>query len=463
MLSVRDTKEPMYLRIAEALEAEIASGLRPPGNKLPTHRELAAELGVTVSTVSRAYGELIRKEIVIANKKQGTVVAPRPTGPRGEDLTRSHAVNGFDRRLEAFDLRENRPLPLDATLSRRVLPALEEALREEFANLRNPVSLERLLPLLNGWRGRVADIADAGGDLVPTAGTQHGLYIVLADIAEPGDTVLADEFCYSGVKLACAKLGLRLVGVAADRHGMRPDALETSIRDHGARAVFLQPTFHSPTGLTMPRKRRKELARVMDMEGCALIEDDIYAALTESPLRPVASMLEKASGFYCSSMSKALSPLIRLGYIWCPSAYAPALRSAVKASLWRLDSFSLRLFEHLAATGWDMAIAKAQREALRARFDFARSLMGEAVVGDPGSPHIWLRLPDVWRVEAFMSCCQARDIFVLPPGVFALGGAFQNAVRVSLNAMEDQDGFRNAMRALALLVQSDPMDVSFHL
>ena len=133
--------------------------------------------------------------------------------------------------------------------------------------------------------------------------------------------MLTEALTFPGIKAAAAQLGVRLVGVAMDDDGVRPDALDEACRKHKPKAVYLVPTLHNPTTATMGPARRKAVADIIRKRDTILIEDDVYGPL-EPPASPIANLIPERT-YLAASSPKCIAPALRVAYLLAPDA-APA-------------------------------------------------------------------------------------------------------------------------------------------
>src|SRR5215211_3417350 len=119
----------------------------------------------------------------------------------------------------------------------------------------------------------------APGELLITSGSQQALTLTATVLIEPGDRVLVEEPSYLAALQAFQLAGAEVVPVACDDDGLDPDAVAAAAAEHRARLLYTIPTFHNPTGRTLPLVRRRALAAVAERAGLWLIEDDPYGEL----------------------------------------------------------------------------------------------------------------------------------------------------------------------------------------
>src|SRR4051812_8873008 len=210
---------PRYIAIAEQLGRDLDTGRLKPGDRLPTHRELAWKLGVTVGTVTRAYAEAERRGLIAGEVGRGTFVRDRR--PESTALPQPVPDDDFVDLTRSFPVQE-RPSPEIARVVAELAasPALAQVL-----------GYATTLGLPTHRAAGVEWLAQSGlnttpNEVVITNGGQHGILLALAAVARAGDVVLTEQLTFYGMKSAAALLGLRLHGVAMDEHGLLPQALE---------------------------------------------------------------------------------------------------------------------------------------------------------------------------------------------------------------------------------------------
>ena len=276
------------------------------------------------------------------------------------------------------------------------------------------------------------------GDLLITSGSQQALTLAAAVLIEPGDRVLVEEPSYLAALQAFALAGAVVVPVTCDGDGLDPDAVAAAAVEHGARVLYTIPTFHNPTGRTLPLERRRALAEVAERCGLWLIEDDPYGELRYrgEPLPTVASMAEERT-LALSTLSKVAAPGLRIGWVRAPEALRRALVVAKQAA----DLHSSTV-DQAAAAHWLAAIdLDAHLGVLRAEYGRRRDalLAGLAAALPPGSTHnhpeggmfVWARLPDGWDAEPLLARALAHDVAFVPGYPFFAGEPDRAALRFS--------------------------------
>ena len=438
---------PRYRAIVEALAEDLAAGSLRHGDRMPTHRELADRLGVTVGTVSRAYGEAARRGLVSGEVGRGTFVL------RGEGRHEAGEVDGL------VDLGQNHP-PEPAAQPQRA------ALLAALGSLTGRADAGRLLdyPAAGGndadreagasWIER-AGVPAAPEDVLVCTGSQHGLTVVLATLLEPADVLLTEALTYAGVKAVAGLLHLRLKGLAIDADGLRPDALEDACREGGAKALYLIPTHHNPTTAIMPEARRREIVAVARTHGLAIVEDDVHGLLPAERPRPIAALAPERS-YYLTSTSKTLAPGLRIAYVLAPPAMVPRLVASLRATTWAVAPLTAAVASLWIRDGTADRLLEARRGEARERQAIARArLAGADLDAKPEAYYLWLRLPEPWRGDAFAAAARARGVLVTPAEAFAVGREpAPHAVRICIGAARTREALGRGLDAVAELLRA---------
>jgi 2-aminoadipate transaminase len=278
----------------------------------------------------------------------------------------------------------------------------------------------------------------APDQLLITSGSQQALTLAAAVLIEPGDRVLVEEPSYLAALQAFALAGAVVVPVACDGDGLDPDAVAAAAAEHGARVLYTVPTFHNPTGRTLPLERRRALAAVAERQGLWLIEDDPYGELRYrgEPLPSLATMAEDRT-LALSTLSKVAAPGLRIGWIRTPDALRRPLVVAKQAA----DLHSSTV-DQVAAARWLAAVdLDAHIGVLRAEYGRRRDALiaGLAAALPPGSTHnrpeggmfVWARLPDGCDAEPLLARALEHDVAFVPGYPFFAGEPDRATLRFS--------------------------------
>jgi len=423
---LRETPDPIYARIADALERDVRAGVLMAGSQLPTHRELARDLGITPVTVTRAYAEAARRGLTESSTGRGTFVRS----------SRREAAATVETDLATNSVTVPLPAP-----SRAMLERVGEALVSGTYGI--GTGTERHRAAGAAWIGRRTDPSR----VVVTAGTQHALFLAFAVTTKPGDTVLTESTTYHGIKGIASMLGVRLAPLPLDRYGIVPGALERAGRARTAKVLYTNPSLHNPTALLTPEKRRRELAAVAEKHGLTIIEDDVCGFLLEKTPPPIAAFAPDRT-IFLTGLGKAIAPALRLAYLTAPDAILNRVQTALAASI----LFTSPVVAEMAATwiedGTAARIVAQKREEVGLRNRLARRILPR-LSGDPHSAHLWLELPKRWTADSFAEEARRRRVRVASGATFAVGDEIPRAVRLSIAAPATIAELESALHVVA--------------
>jgi len=457
-------------RLAASLRGEIAE-LRP-GERLAASRDLVRRHRASPVTVSRAIALLVAEGLVTTRPGAGTYVADRIPLPGGReaDLSWQTVVLG-DRVIDASALQVYlEPIPV-GTISlaggyahpsllptRPLSAALSRAIRRADAWERPPLAG---VQALRTWFAESIPGDITAEDIVITSGGQSALSVALRAIVGQGAPVLVEAPTYPGVLAAARAAGVRPMPVPTDTYGIRPDLLAETFGLTGARVVYVQPTFHNPTGTVLRAARRSELLDVAARAGAFVIEDDYARHLAHEGPAPPPLIADDEDGrvIYIASLTKAASPSLRVGALVARGPVAERLRA-----LRIVDDFFVARFmqeaavELVTSSSWQRHLASLSAALRRRKQTMLAALAADLpdlrVPNVPrGGMHVWAQLPDGVDESALAAACRQSGVLVSvgrpyfaaePPGAF---------LRLSFSAAPHLDDIHVAVERLAAILK----------
>lgn len=449
---LKKRRGPLYLALAEALHDDVKSGSLPPGTRLPTHRELASKIGVTVGTVTRGYAEAARRGLLAGEVGRGTFVADVEQASRL--LTRGPLPASG-----TIDLSRNHPtVHLANSTMTKALERLRRAANfEELLQYGPHAGSERHREAGVGWLA-LLDIPATKDEIVVTCGAQHGLLLALSALARSGETVLAESLTYPGVRAVARFLDLKVEPIAMDEQGATPESFENACRRLAPRAFYVVPTVQNPTGRCMSAERRKVIVQVARRYRVTLIEDDIYATYVENAPTPLAALAPELT-LAIVGLSKCLAPSLRIGYLRAPTSVHPALVTGVMTTAHNASPLAAEIAALALEDGSAKKLISRIRTDTAKRNAIARPKLGKWIAPDCGaaSPHLWLDLPDAWRAHELAAASLARGVAIAPAENFLIGrNEAPHGVRVSLSAPASLADLERGVDVLAQLLAHAP-------
>jgi DNA-binding transcriptional MocR family regulator len=437
---VREERGPVYAAIVRRLERAIRDGELSPGDRLPPQRALAERIGVDLTTVTRAYTTARERGLVEGAVGRGTFVR----APRDED------------EAGLVDLSMNLPPPPEGLSLGRLLQETTSAILQRT----DASALMSYHPGFGtpGQRAAGAEWLKPHLGLVETdrllvsPGAQSALAAVLTATCRPGDVVVAEALTYPGFRSLAAQQGLRLLGCPADGEGIVPEHLERLCAEARPKAVYLIPTMQNPAATTMGRARRRAVADVIARAGAWLIEDDPYSRLLDTPLPALAALIP-GRAFHVGTLSKCLSPGLRIAYLACPdAAWAARASDALRATA----LMPAPLMTAVATVWIREGLARSLLERVRSEACARRAVAADALPeaqGPTESLHVWLPLAGGRLSEEVRLSAQARGLAVVTQEAFAVTPDAPNGVRISLGGPSRRAVLAPALNALRDVVR----------
>ena len=451
--------KPHYLAIAEALADDIRTGRLTVGTRLPTQRALAEALDLNFTTVSRGYVEAHKRGLIEGRVGQGTFVID-PVRQGGSMPSKDGA------RVGPVDFSMNLPPEPDA-------PALQARMQASFAELSGDLSNllryqgfggtdEDKEAALRWLKGRGIDTPRERLLICP--GAHSALFSVLGQIARPGDAVCAERITYPGIRSLAAHLGLRLVDLPMDRHGVDPDGFAAVCTKVAPKAIYLNPLLQNPTTTTLSRTRREAIIAVARRYAVTIIEDDAYAHICPAPPPSFAELAPEIT-YYVAGLAKCLGAGLRLAFLVTPSARsALPLAGALRAATVMASPISTSLATRWIMDGTADAVVQFVREesAARQRIATARLPAG-TYTADPHGFHIWITLPEGWTRSAFASRGRSAGLGVVASDPFCVAGTPPEAVRLCLGGPSTRQQITQGLEVLAHALEGSPTLASSYI
>lgn len=439
------TGEPKYMAIAKALEEAVERGVLRPGEALPTQRELAATLGVTVGTVTRGYAEAAQRGLVVGVTGRGTFAAtPRP------DVDTMPATHRCRYDLGYISPFEHLTPGLHAAVGR--LAQVDDL--SDLPRYQQPRGLLRHREAGALWAARYG-LRVSAKDLLVCAGAQHALLTLLTSLFNPGDRIAAEQLSYPLLKQLAKRLRLHLVPIRMDGGGMLPDALDAACRSAGGaiKGLYLMPTCQNPTLAQIPESRRHELVEVCRRRNVLILEDDVFALALEHDLPPL-SRLAPELGCFIAATSEALSGGLRIAYLCPPQRYVEALERTIACTISMAPPLMAELATLWITDGTADAVLAAKRQEAAARNALARRILdGFALETRTTGFYCWLHLPEPWKASAFADAARERGVLVAEADHFALTHTSPvQAVRLALGGLRQREDLEAALRIVAGLL-----------
>lgn len=429
--------------LTEAIIADIESGRLAANSRMPTHRDLANELGISVQTVSFSYKEAERLGYLRGEVGRGTFVRERVTDRAGRFM--------LDRAPgETVDLSIARCVYTEAheKASRQILGALARRDNSSFMRPCRPIAgLDHHREAARVWLRRLAVSAQVDRILV-TNGAAHGIFLALASIVRPGDIVLTEALTDHGVIGLASVLGFSLRGLATDKEGVLPDALEAACASASVKALVITPSLTNPTSHLAGAERRNDIARIARKYGVFVVEDEVYKPLLDAELPSLTSLIPDLA-FCATSFTKSVLTGLRVGYLVVPSQFSIRASSVLRVTSWSATYLPAEIATRWIEDGMAEALLSIQRKEIAARQKIAQEVLGPHIAGaHPLSLSVWLNVPSQWTEAGLVTALADRNIAVTASDPFIAGGGRERGIRICLGGRMSEATLRGALQAM---------------
>jgi GntR family transcriptional regulator / MocR family aminotransferase len=403
---------PLHVRLTAAIRTAIRAGRLPLGAALPPSRALAADLGISRSTVTRAYGQLVTEGYLSGRTGSGTRVR---WSPEEDPAGRGRHPAGAAHHPVRYDLAEWTP-DFRAFPRTRWLEALRIAAQTapfDQLGYSSHGGEERLRAVLADHLNRRRGAAATPGTISVFPGAAAAMSQLGRALAEDGHTHMGVEDPGSnGLWQPARSAGLELVPLPVDDDGLVVGELEAHPR---LRAVSVGPAHNAATGCVLAPHRRSALLAWARRVGGLVVEDDYDSEFSyDGPSLPAIHGADPERVALLGSMSRTLTPTVGVGWVVTPRRLVGPVRAATPVPLGPPALTQLALAQFMESGAYDRHL-RASRQRFRARRNaliaaLARELPECRIRGAGGGLHLVLELPAGSDTAAIVAAARRRDM-----------------------------------------------------
>jgi len=427
-------------RLYEQLRRQMSDGTLCAGSQVPSTRALAAEFGVSRTTVTAVYEQLAAEGFIVTAAgrvarvaSQLTPLAPPRLGRRARPQP---ALSAYGKRIEAMALpalSAGKPPRIDflyGAVAARDFPALPWRRAHQAALLQHqprlyyepPEGDASLRRALQGYLARARGLLCDAEQIVIVHGSQQAIDLCARVLLDPGDAFAFEDPGYLMARRCFEATGARLLPVPVDDQGLDTSRLP---EDRHVRLAYTTPSHQFPLGAMLPIGRRQELLRWAARRQAWIIEDDYDGEFRygQRPIEALHAIDTEGRVIYIGTFSKALSPQLRLGYLVLPVELVPVFRQAKSLSDRHAPVIEQRALATLIDSGaYERHVRRVRRENERRRSALLDVITkhlpaGARVVGTAAGLHVVLWLPMLGQQDEAAVVAAAREAGV---GVYPL-------------------------------------------
>ncbi len=445
-LPLPESGEPLYRRLAAAVEEMIRRGCLRVGDRMPSLRSLSQRYGVSVPTVTQAYVLLETRGIVEARTRSGFYLR----GGRSPSQWKEEQKKCTDSFMVALMRDAARPdfVPFGLYApSSQFLPSLKlSRALGTVARRSGPKSLEYdLIPGNFSLRQQIAKRSVEWGcalgpdDLIITNGGIEALALCIRAICNPGDTLAVEAPMCPVVVLMLREMGVHALEIECRApNGLVISELARLLSTRRVQGLLVTPNFNNPSGALMSDRDKKALVELCAFYNVPIIEDDIHGDLGFESKRPMClkALDRKDSVMLCGSFSRTLAPSYRVGYVVPGKFYRDVIDRKAISTLSNATLPSMAVAEFLANGGYEYHLRTLRRTLAELTSITAEAILkyfpvGTKLLPPRGGSVLWVELPQ--EVDSYTLFQNARQekICIIPGNAFSISHNYKNFIRIA--------------------------------
>jgi 2-aminoadipate transaminase len=483
----RTSHVPIYLQLKESVRNLILQGALSPGERLPSTRQLAGNLGINRMTIEAAFKQLEADGLITSHVGRGSFV--NPLAVTSDSKSRLQKMDS-----EAIS-RLWTPLFVDYRSASMSLPTMASRNPSKTISFVSAAPGENLFPTTDFRRcadfvlkRRVPEISSVGSSdglfslrsylvrlfaqngmeatedqIVITTGCQQSMDLLRKVLVRPGDSIMLENPNYPGAIAALASSAASSADwLQLPRQDDGPDirSLTLLLSRNRCKLIYLVPNFHNPTGATMPLQGRRQLVALSSQFRVPIVEDDVFGGLRFSgPILPTLRSLCPELVIHIGSFSKVLSPGLRLGWILAPRPVIQQIALVKQSS----DLVTNLLIQATMDEFCRRDLLNRHMKRMKRLFMRRRDAMADALHKYfPADAHfnlpdgglwMWVSLPRDYNAEELLRLSGARGVQFLAGSAFYFRSPEYNSLRLSF-AGEPEERIEEGVRLIGAVLKS---------
>ncbi|MFJ7733437.1 PLP-dependent aminotransferase family protein [Lysinibacillus sp. NPDC097231] len=435
---IRQGEITLQQQIIQWITDHIERGDWVAGTKLPTQRQLAMQFGVNRSTVQQALEELkaagiletkVGSGIYVANNSWHSLI--RQTQPNWQTYidTSLHKpnyhtiqlINEYEQRDDVIRLGTGELAPSLLPTADIEASLKELSLQPKALGYSSPQGNDRL-------RAAICEYVKKRGihampqNVCIVSGALQALQLIAVGLLEQGSIVFQEQTSYLNSVHPFQSVGMQMMAIHRDEQLVRTLAQQKRKRQ----AVFYAvPTLNNPTGGVWTSHEKRQLYEACKASRIPIIEDDVYHELLfEAATPPIKSMDDSGQVLYIGSVSKTLSPGLRIGWLVGPTTVIERLADIKMQTDYGSSTISQEIVLHWLQTGKYEKYIESLRQKLQQRADYVETILQEKFcnMADWNKPkggfYIWLKFHEPIVDKELFTKLLSRQVLINPGYIY---------------------------------------------
>jgi GntR family transcriptional regulator of abcA and norABC len=433
---------PLYRQIVAYIKNKITLGEWPIHSKLPPQRKLAAIFQVNRSTLTCALDELIADGLLesktgsgtwVANNTWSVLASPSPVNwnsylDKGIYLPNLHTIQEinqaeFKPNMIRLGTGELSPEFFPQAMMRSILKTLSKQITS--LGYEEPKGLVFLRQQIRLYL-RSFGIDTSTSSIMIVSGALQALQLICSSLLPKGSTILLEKPSYLFSLKLFQSMNMQFAGLPLDEEGIELAPIVFHKQNKNVNLLYTIPCFHNPTGILMTEQRRKDLINLCQQEQLPIIEDDVYRELwlDSPPSMPLKALESEGLVLYIGSLSKSLSPGLRIGWIVGPEPVIERLADIKMQNDYGSSSLSQWTAAEWFASGQYQKHLEEVRKSLRTRREIACRIL-QAHFSDiatwripTGGFYIWLTLTHPISMQKLFKAALIDGLLIHPGNIY---------------------------------------------
>ena len=467
---------PLHLQISSYLKKKILNGEWTIGTKIASQRILAKQFEVTRSTIVIALEELAADGLIESKVGSGTRVVnntwsllaatPPPdwisyvrSGIHEPNISIIQKINDAEANPSIIRLGTGELSP-DLLPKKQMEKLLQldmgETLSLGYEEPKGSLDLRKTISHYLKKKGIEASPAS----ILIVSGALQALQLISIGLLKRGSVIFHETPSYLNSVHVFQSAGMNLFGIPLDKEGINYESIDRLKRQHHAALLYTIPSFHNPTGILMSDRRRKQLLEVSEKEAFPIIEDDVYSELwfDNPPPKPLKANDKKGNVLYIGSVSKSLSPGLRIGWIVGPEPVIDRLADIKMQTDYGSSSISQFVVNKWIKSGLYEDYLTQVREELKCRRDYMINILNTyfsdiATWNIPsGGFYIWLQIKTGISTRKLFQVALQEGILLNPGSVYDKNDQEHLRLSYSYATLEELE---NGLKRLSELIKGE--------